>query len=232
MTSGQELAVDVEAIMSDSRLTFGVTAPGSAAAVAELEAIGVESLWAGGHIASRNPSPEAMIYLALLAANGIEWVALDLAIMAEGLIVVPLYARQSAMELAAMMKDCSPALVCCGDEWLRDGIARTWPDAPAQYLFKEVFSSEPGPATAVPLGEADPVAIIYTSGSSGEAKGVMLNAGNIRHMLGCISGRLDILMEGKSGQDRVFHYLPFVFAGSWMLLLTSLRRGSLLKQVP
>ena len=69
MTSGQELAVDVEAIMSDSRLTFGVTAPGSAAAVAELEAIGVESLWAGGHIASRNPSPEAMIYLALLTAN-------------------------------------------------------------------------------------------------------------------------------------------------------------------
>jgi long-chain acyl-CoA synthetase len=118
--------------------------------------------------------------------------------------------------------------VCCGDEWLRDGIARAWPDTPAQYLFKEVFSSEPGPATAVPLGEADPVAIIYTSGSSGEAKGVMLNAGNIRHMLGCISGRLDILMEGKSGQDRAFHYLPFVFAGSWMLLLTSLRRGSLL----
>ena len=55
--------------MSDSRLTFGVTAPSSAAAVAELEALGVESLWAGGHIASRNPSPETMIYLALLAAN-------------------------------------------------------------------------------------------------------------------------------------------------------------------
>jgi alkanesulfonate monooxygenase SsuD/methylene tetrahydromethanopterin reductase-like flavin-dependent oxidoreductase (luciferase family) len=55
--------------MSDSRLTFGVTAPASAAAVAELEALGVESLWAGGHVASRNPSPEAMIYLAMLAAN-------------------------------------------------------------------------------------------------------------------------------------------------------------------
>src|SRR4029077_11942904 len=51
-------------------------------------------------------------------------------------------------------------------------------------------------------------------------------AGNITHMLGCIHGRLDLLMVGKSGQDRVFHYLPFVFAGSWMLLLTSLLRGS------
>src|SRR5215471_7324466 len=41
---------------------------------------------------------------ALLAANGIDWVALDLAIMAEGLIVVLLYARQAPTELAAMMK--------------------------------------------------------------------------------------------------------------------------------
>ena len=66
---GKDDAVDVEAIMSDRRLTFGVTAPSDAAALAELEALGVESLWAGGHVASRNPSPEAMIYLALLAAN-------------------------------------------------------------------------------------------------------------------------------------------------------------------
>src|SRR5437868_8178869 len=45
-------------------------------------------------------------------------------------------------------------------------------------------------------------------------------------MLNCINGRLDLLMQGSQQQDRVFHYLPFVFAGSWMLLLTSLLRGS------
>src|SRR3981189_3595537 len=33
---------------------------------------------------------------ALLAHNSMLWVAMDLAIMAEGLIVVPLYARQAA----------------------------------------------------------------------------------------------------------------------------------------
>ena len=48
--------------------------------------------------------------------------------MAEGLIVVPLYARQAAAELVAMMKDCSPALICCGDAVLRDGIVENWPD--------------------------------------------------------------------------------------------------------
>src|SRR6266852_1831227 len=45
---------------------------------------------------------------ALLAANSIHWVAMDLAIMAEGLIVIPLYSRQAPTELVAMMKDCSP----------------------------------------------------------------------------------------------------------------------------
>jgi len=166
---------------------------------------------------------------ALLAHNGIDWVALDLAVMAEGLIVVPLYARQAPAELVAMMNDCSPALICCGDETLRDGITQNWPEAPPQYLFKEIFTPTDAGAVLEPqLAESDPVTIIYTSGTSGEAKGVVLTAGNVGHMLDCTSGRLDLLMENKPGQDRVFHYLPFCFAGSWIMLLTCLLRGSLL----
>ncbi len=163
---------------------------------------------------------------ALYAPNSIRWVAMDLAAMAEGLIVVPLYSRQAPAELIAMMKDCSPALICCGDTALRDGIAQQWPEAPARILFDDIFSASPGNNTMPNVSSADPVTIIYTSGTSGDAKGVVLNAGNIGHMLGCIHGRLDLLMEGKTGQDQVFHYLPFVFAGSWMLLMTSLLRGS------
>src|ERR1700674_286849 len=64
----------------------------------------------------------------LLAHNSVHWIAMDLAVMAEGMIVVPLYARQAPAELAAMMKDCSPALICCGDAALRDGIAQNWPE--------------------------------------------------------------------------------------------------------
>jgi len=164
---------------------------------------------------------------ALLAHNGIDWVALDLAIMAEGLIVVPLYARQAPAELIAMMKDCSPALICCSDETLRDGITQNWPEAPPQHLFKEVFAQPEASAPAKPqLADSDPVTIIYTSGTSGEAKGVILTAGNVAHMLDCTSGRLDLLMESRTGQDRVYHYLPFCFAGSWIMLLTCLLRGS------
>ena len=171
---------------------------------------------------------------ALYANNGVRWVAADLAAIAAGLIVVPLYARQAPAELAAMMKDCSPAMICCGDSALRDGLVREWPEAPPQVLFEDIFAAVPAanaaqaPINAIPLSDSDPVTIIYTSGTSGDAKGVVLNAGNISHMLGCVNARLDLLMARREGQDRVLHYLPFVFAGSWMLLMTSLRRGSLL----
>jgi long-chain acyl-CoA synthetase len=168
----------------------------------------------------------------VLAANSIRWVAMDLALMAEGLIVVPLYSRQAPAELVAMMKDCTPSLVCCGDAALRDGIAQSWKEAPPQFLFEEIFAGVDGVQLERPqVGKDSPVTIIYTSGTSGEAKGVVLTAANVGFMLDRTAERLDQLMSGSSsgraGQDRIFHYLPFTFAASWIALLTFLKRRSL-----
>lgn len=168
----------------------------------------------------------------LLAANSIRWVAVDLALMAEGLIVVPLYSRQAPAELIAMMKDCTPSLLCCGDATLRDGIAQNWKEAPPQCLFDEIFAGDDGkPLDKPQVGIDDPVTIIYTSGTSGEAKGVVLTAANVGFMLDRTAERLSELMaESSSGsgrQDRIFHYLPFTFAASWIALLTFLKRRSL-----
>jgi long-chain acyl-CoA synthetase len=165
----------------------------------------------------------------LLAANSIRWIALDLAAMAEGLIVVPLYFRQAPAELIAMMKDSTPSLVCCGDAALRNGIHQNWPEAPPHFLLDEIFAGVEGIALDRPqVRDADPVTIIYTSGTSGEAKGVILAAANVGFMLGCTSARLDSLMGGRLGQDRIFHYLPFSFCASWIAVLTFLLRGSLI----
>src|SRR5262245_44472136 len=57
----------------------------------------------------------------LLAPNSIRWAALDLALTAEGVIVVPLYWRQAPNELSHMLKDCGATMVCCGDQTLLDG---------------------------------------------------------------------------------------------------------------
>jgi long-chain acyl-CoA synthetase len=168
----------------------------------------------------------------LLAANSIRWVAMDLALMAEGLIVVPLYSRQAPAELVAMMKDCTPAVVCCGDAALRDAIAQSWAEAPPQFLFDEVFAGAEGVQLELPkVGMDSPVTVIYTSGTSGEAKGVVLTAANVGFMLERTAERLEQLMSGSSsrpgGQNRIFHYLPFTFAASWIALLTFLKRRSL-----
>lgn len=171
----------------------------------------------------------------LLAPNGIRWVALDLAMMAEGIIVVPLYARQAPAELVGMMKDCTPSLICCGDERLREAIRDQWSEAPRTVIVDEIFSGEPASPAFPPQGSPlltrereDAVTIIYTSGTSGEPKGVILTAGNLNHMLECTNSRLDLLMGAREEPDRVFHYLPFCFAGSWILLLTCLSRSSVL----
>lgn len=167
--------------------------------------------------------------VALLAANGINWIVMDLAIIAEGLVVVPLYSRQAPSELVTMMQDCSPALICCGDAALRDSILQVWSQAPAQALFEEIFA-ENRTAGEAPAphehADSDLVAIIYTSGTSGEAKGVMINSGNVGHILQCTSERLDILMNKRPGQDRVYQWAPLNFAAAWITTLSGLLRGS------
>src|SRR6185437_5051286 len=107
--------------------------------------------------------------VALFAANGVDWIVVDLAIIAEGLVVVPLYSRQAPAELAAMMKDCSPALICCSDATLRDSILQVWSQAPAQALFEEIFTGDNSESensrARVPAthnhSDSDLVAIIY-----------------------------------------------------------------------
>ncbi len=207
----------LEELLSDPRIVrWGVKGTGLLRPIAQARAfLATKGLKKGDRVA-------------LLGHNSIDWVAIDLAIMAEGLIVVPLYARQAPAELVVMMKDCAPALICCGDAALRDGILQEWLDAPPQHLFADILTTTPGSNGPLRIEDSDPVTIIYTSGTSGEAKGVVLTAGNIGHMLGCTSERLDALMQKRPGQDRVFHYLPFCFAGSWIMLLTCLLRGSLL----
>src|SRR5216684_1683194 len=169
---------------------------------------------------------------ALLAPNSIRWAAFHLALMAEGVIVVPLYARQAPAELAAMMKDCHPRLVFASDAALGESVAQAWPDAPRRVLFDEVLRQS---APQYPLADApnprqdsDIVTIIYTSGTSGEPKGVCLNVGNLTHMLSCTTERLGQLMGATHEPDRVFHYLPFNFAASTILMLSCLARESVL----
>src|SRR5262249_14355104 len=50
---------------------------------------------------------------AFIASNSVQWAAIDLAIIAEAGIVVPLYSRQAPAELVGMMRDASISLLIC-----------------------------------------------------------------------------------------------------------------------
>lgn len=182
----------------------------------------------------RNSGVQGGDRCALLAANSIGWVVFDLALMSEGVVVVPLYSRQAPGELAAMMKDCQPRLLFVNDAELGEAVAQAWRQAPPRVLFDQALK-ENTPKASLPDGpirrtDSDIVTIIYTSGTSGEAKGVCLNVGNLNYMLGLTTERLTQLMSatGAKGLDQVFHYLPFSFAASWLLLLSCLMRETTL----
>ncbi|NUU21331.1 MAG: LLM class flavin-dependent oxidoreductase [Streptomycetaceae bacterium] len=67
------------------RIGIGFVAPRTLGEAADLDLAGVDSLWVGGHIASRNPSPEPMAWLGGLAA------VTRTAVVGTAVVTLPLY---------------------------------------------------------------------------------------------------------------------------------------------
>ncbi len=164
----------------------------------------------------------------LLAPNSARWVAADLAILSLGAISVPLYYRQDPSELAFMVNDSDPKLVVASTEELGNMLGEN--GKVSRCTFAEFFAS-PGDKVALHANQGeDTSTIIYTSGTSGTPKGVMLTYANIDYMLKQTLSRLALAAKAyqKSPRDldTVFHYLPVCFAGSRIMLWTQLFRGN------
>src|SRR5262249_41897867 len=175
----------------------------------------------------------------LLAANSIRWIVIDLALMAEGIIVVPLYSRQAPGELVTVLSDCDPRLLIVGEAALGESVAQAWQAVCARSarvptcvcfdaLLPRSVALGTAPTAPNPRADADLVTIVYTSGTSGEPKGACLNTSNVSFMLARTGQRLAQLMAGVAQPDSVFHYLPLNFAASWIAVLSFLLRESVI----
>ena len=113
--------------------------------------------------------------VAILAANGVDYLCAYFGIMRAGLIAVPLGFKFPADTIAYMLADCGARLVFTDAERAAlcpDGIAtvRFGDDGPQGFEA----ALQPGPFACVDTGRDDVGMILYTSGSTGRPKGVPL----------------------------------------------------------
>lgn len=179
---------------------------------------------ARGLLAARGVQPGDRI--ALIAHNSARWAAADLAILGAGAICVPMYDRQAAVELAGMLDNCEPALVLVDSPAVQRELERVWRAEGRLVSFEELFVHAPGDVKPLPRAANDHVTMIYTSGTSGEPKGVLYTAENVDFMLARTLDGLREMVGERADEDRVFHYLPLCFAGSRIQLWSQLVRAN------
>ncbi|WP_308389399.1 AMP-dependent synthetase/ligase [Acidithiobacillus sp. AMEEHan] len=155
----------------------------------------------------------------LMAANSVDWAILDFAILSIGAVTVPLYASLGAREIHYVLGDCSPSLILLQNGEIYNRLEpAAWGVAPSHVFLQEPAmgmatwkdldtlggDGEASPAVpAEPLRRQDLASIVYTSGTTGWPKGVMLSHGNF---LSNIEGFLH-LVPLRAGQ-RLLSVLP------------------------
>lgn len=133
--------------------------------------------------------------VAVCVRNGVTWVALDLATLALGLVVVPLYVDDNPDNIAWCASHAQARLVVVDNSRIAAGLRSVAgdgpplppvvvvrPDAEEAAATTATFLPAHGDAkdiVVLPLPPATLATICFTSGTAGRPKGVMLSHGNI-----------------------------------------------------
>ncbi|MFP6862215.1 AMP-binding protein [Pseudomonas sp.] len=162
--------------------------------------------------------------VALLAKNCAEWVIADLAIMLAGLISVPLYPLQSAESIDYVLRHSQCKAIFLGklDEpaKLAPGIpadviriAMPYPTIEANHGWHALLEAHQPLAVAHQQAPDALLSILYTSGTTGQPKGVMLSAKAF-----AVAGGRSVKELQITEQDQFFSYLPLSHAAERFLV--------------
>jgi len=204
-TTGGRLAV----IDGEIRLTY-----------AELEA---RCARAAGWLRAQGVGPGDRV--ALLLANRSAYLELVFAAARIGAIAVPINTRLAAPEIAQILEDCTPR-VLCHEEELGERLAASRVPDETQCASATKFEAEAERAT--PLTEIravspdDPMILMYTSGTTGVPKGALLP-----HRKTLFNSRNAQLFFELTGDDRVLTVVPLFHSfGLAILAIPALFAGA------
>ncbi|CAN5251466.1 AMP-dependent synthetase/ligase [soil metagenome] len=186
------------------------------------EAGGRIAQWAQALAAMRLPRQAR---IAILLPNGLDAVCIDQAALSLGLVPVPLHAIDNPGSIAYILSDCDASMLMVSSlaQWRAiEGVGLALPAlrqvvvtaqealpadadaaAPVRPLAGWLAAGQGMQAAAQPPTQADLAAIVYTSGTTGKPKGVMLTHRNV------VANVLAILERVVPTADDVFlSFLP------------------------
>jgi long-chain acyl-CoA synthetase len=179
--------------------------------------------------------------IAIFSENRPEWIYALYAAWKQGSTIVPIDVLSSREDVAYILHDCSPQVVFCSrekSEFIRFAL-KDADKEPEVIVFEDIKDPEviAGAEEFVIENELSTALILYTSGTTGHPKGVMLSFKNLLANLNAVCRDVPIYTEN----DRIMILLPFhhilplvgtivapLYSGGTMVLNTSLAAEDLM----
>jgi len=147
---------------------------------------------------------------AILLSNRLEHIEMDVAAAISGVIKVPLNYRLHPKEHEYMLEDASVQLII-GESELIDPIDTTIQALMIGENYERAIEQGIGATCTTEVNEDDLFAIMYTSGTTGNPKGVMLSHRNI------ISGALSLALACETDYDDIIgHVAPLTHGSNFL----------------
>jgi len=170
-------------------------------------------------------------HIGLCALNSVDWIAFYFGVLKAGAVTVTLSSMLKRDELSLLIKHCRPKILYTSDEKLDDldGFqGAEWLDkviSPQGDMdFEQLSNMGSGSFRAIDRDRSDTAAILYTGGTTGTPKGVMLTHENINTAI------QNIVFHERSGEkDRALLFLPLnhIFGQMHIMNATILSAGCL-----